>query len=201
MFLVWVPDFPKRLLRDHLGLAHAAMALVPMRRARVRPLGRQLPRPSHAEQRGQLVEGGELFQGLGDDCLGGTLWRGRLHHERHGVGPADHCPRENRHRLRANHVMGRAGVSAKVENRLLLDRVVCIQVYDVLGSVPLCHDRRDEGGPLLREPAARDLLLSRIFVVGTLQREEQEGETGLPPEPGKRRHVISSWCQQGCRRA
>ena len=39
----------------------------------------------HAEQRGQLVEGGELFQGLDDDCLGGTLWRGWLHHELHGA--------------------------------------------------------------------------------------------------------------------
>ena len=42
----------------------------------------------------------------------------------------------------------------------LLDGVVCIHGYDVLGSVLLCHDRRDQGGPLLREPAARDLHLS-----------------------------------------
>ena len=143
MFLLWVPEFPKRLLRDHLGLAHAAMALVPMRRARLRPLGRQLPQPSHAEQRGQLVERGELFQGLDDDCLGGTLWRGRLHHEHDRLGPADHRPQENRHRLQARQVMGRAEAAAKVAvasgrhhiggevrllapwaNRLLLDRVV-----------------------------------------------------------------------------
>ena len=171
-------QFPKRLLRDHLGLQHAAMALVPMRRAPVRPLGRQLPRPSHAEQRGQLVEDGEFFQGLDGDCLGGTLRRGRLHHEHHGLGPADHRPRDNRHQLHARPVMGRTEDAAKVAlasgghhiggevcllapwaNRLLLDGVVCVQGYDVLGSVLLCHDRRAEGGPLLREPAARDLLL------------------------------------------
>ena len=55
------------------------------------------------------------------------------------------------------------------------------------GSVLLSHDRRAEGGRLLREPAARNLLPSRIFAVGTLQRREQEDETGVLPEPRKRR--------------
>ena len=72
----------------------------------------------------------------------------------------------------------------------------CIQGYDVGGSVLLCHDRRAEGGPLLRELAARNLLLSTIFTVGTLQREEQAVETGLLPQPRKRRHEHS--CCQRC---
>ena len=80
-------------------------------------------------------------------------------------------------------------------NRLLLDKVVCIQGYDVLGSVLLCHDRRAEGGSLLRELAARNLLLSRIFAVGTLQRRGQAFETGLLPEPGVRRHEHTCWCK------
>ena len=98
-----------------------------------------------------------------------------------------------------HHIGGEVRLLAPWANRLLLDGVVCIQGYDGLGSVLLCHDRRDEGGPLLREPAARDLLLSWIFAVGTLQREEQGCDTDVPPEPGKRRHGFSWSCQQGGR--
>ena len=96
-----------------------------------------------------------------------------------------------------HHIGGEVRLLAPWANRLLLDTVVCIQGYDVLKSVLLCHDGLTEGGCLLLEPAARNLLISRIFAVGTLQREEQEGETGFPPEPRIRRHIFSSQCQQG----